>query len=122
MVKKKSTTNDKVIKICNRNMEKSKDNITYLKKMKDMVEESEKEPGPKNDATYRLLKKYIDKAIEGYEFASVSLVEILIEVDPKLRKKHPELEKLFKEDWKLGVPPKSYREIAFGTILYFFKI
>lgn len=86
-MEKKKPTNDIVIEICNQNMLKSKDMIIKLEKIRDALQNDENETVSKtNKEAFRLMKRYIDLAIGGYEFTIVSLVEILYEVEPKTKK------------------------------------
>jgi hypothetical protein len=88
MEKKKPTTNDKVIMICNRNIVKSKDMLISLEKIRDTLENDENETESKhNKEVFKLMKKYIELAMDGYELTIVSLVEVLSKVEPKTKKR-----------------------------------
>jgi hypothetical protein len=86
MAKEKST-NDVVIEICNQNMLKSKGMLILLEKIRDKLQNDETEAKSEhNKEVFRIMKGYVDQAIGGYEFTIVSLVEILNEVEPKIKK------------------------------------
>jgi len=87
MEKKKPTTNDKVILICNLNILKSKNTLVSLEKIRDTLEKDENETESKhNKEVFRLMRKYIDLAMDGYEFTIVTLVKIQSELEPKIKK------------------------------------